>query len=305
MLNERNTVVRNPRDANFGLGRVIAVDAKTAHVFFPLRNPTEALRFAAHATFEVVEHDESETFQWLAHLPAFRWNKERWVLPADVITHHEAVAKFRRIFPRGFEDDDYLEGERGYKVAAHERWVSSLGSGQAEALIAAGDFEELRDRLKRVIQPLNLLASFESSALGDGLKDVEQARPFLEAVVRFSQGPEAGKQVSFEALVDATTALPAPRSPVLRWPIVTLLPFCADPNLHAFVKPQVTKAAAARVGFEIHYDSRPNWKTYEAVLELSRFLNRRLKADGARDFIDAQTFIWAVVKYDDPLTTPP
>lgn len=83
--------------------------------------------------------------------------------------------------------------------------------------------------------------------------------------------------------------------------IVTIFPFCADPERHIFVKPEVTKEAGRRMGFELHYDATPNWKTYTAVLKLAGHLRDQLRADGAADFIDAQSFIWVVSKYDDPL----
>ena len=305
MSHETNTIVRNPKGASFGLGRIVAINQKTVHVFFPARNAKEALRFAATTPFEPVENDDSEMFVWLSNLAALRWHNERWVLSADVVTHQESVAKFHRVFPGGFAGDTYRTHERDYKLAAHERWRSALGDGQAEALLKAGELAELCQRMKRVIQPLNLLSRFESSALSDALKDVASATAFLDAVVRFSQGTTAGTQGAFETLVEATASLPVTNSPVLRWPVVTLFPFCADPNRHVFVKPEVTKAAAARVGFELHYQSKPNWTTYSAVTELARYLNRRLTNDGAQDFIDAQSFMWSVVHYDDPGLTPP
>lgn len=298
-------LVRHTVRPEFGLGRVIEVGAKNVHIFFPAHAAREAVMFQRSAPLVEVTDDVSDIAVWLTNLPPLTKSGNRWVLPEGVQTHEQAVQMFLRLFPGGFTDPKYLEEERGYKVAAHERWVETLGRGQAEALVQKGDWGELKTRMRRVESRLNLLFSIEKAALNDALREPEKARDFLASVVRFAQGPEAGTQSSFEALVDATAALPSEGSRVLTWPIVTLFPFCADPNQHVFVKPEVTRAAGTRMAFELHYQSKPNWKTYNAVRELARMLNRRLQSSGAADFIDAQTFIWSVCNYDDPMLTVP
>jgi hypothetical protein len=43
--------------------------------------------------------------------------------------------KFLRYFPRGFTDQEYIDWERGYKWAAHQRWQEILGQEEHRALI--------------------------------------------------------------------------------------------------------------------------------------------------------------------------
>jgi hypothetical protein len=51
--------------------------------------------------------------------------------------------KFLRFFPGGFRDDTYLSWERGYKVAAHERWTASLHRAAFRALLDRHDYSEI------------------------------------------------------------------------------------------------------------------------------------------------------------------
>jgi hypothetical protein len=43
--------------------------------------------------------------------------------------------KFLRHFPDGFSDQKYIDWERGYKWAAHQRWQEILGQEEHRALI--------------------------------------------------------------------------------------------------------------------------------------------------------------------------
>jgi hypothetical protein len=79
---------------------------------------------------------------------------------------------------------------------------------------------------------------------------------------------------------------------VLTWPLVTVFGFIAQPDVHMFLKPTVTKAAAAAYGFEFAYMSRPNWTTYANVLDFARVVRRDVADLRPRDMIDIQSFIW-------------
>src|SRR5689334_15794868 len=54
--------------------------------------------------------------------------------------------KFLRYYPKGFNDPDYLDLERGYKWLAHERWLAALGEHDFERLLGAGEFSEIAQR---------------------------------------------------------------------------------------------------------------------------------------------------------------
>lgn len=77
----------------------------------------------------------------------------------------------------------------------------------------------------------------------------------------------------------------------------TLLPYLADPTRFMFLKPEPTKECAARLRFDLKYDSSLERETYARLMILSDQLLKRLHPLGARDFIDVQSFMWVVSKY--------
>ena len=64
--------------------------------------------------------------------------------------------------------------------------------------------------------------------------------------------------------------LPADGGKVLTWPNVTLLPFLADPTRFMVLKPSSTESMAARMNFDLRYQTVPNWSTYEAMQQDER-----------------------------------
>jgi hypothetical protein len=59
-----------------------------------------------------------------------------------------------------------------------------------------------------------------------------------------------------------------------------------------YLKPTVTKLAAAAYGFDLVYRSQPNWETYASVLIFAGQVISDQRSLRPRDMIDAQGFIW-------------
>ena len=68
--------------------------------------------------------------------------------------------------------------------------------------------------------------------------------------------------------------------------------FIAQPDRHFFLKPLVTRRAPEAHGFELGYQSKPNWKTYSRLLEFAQTVRRDLCDLRPRDMIDIQSFLW-------------
>lgn len=66
-----------------------------------------------------------------------------------------------------------------------------------------------------------------------------------------------------------------------------------------FLKPEVTKDYAARVGhpFAHEYASSLHLDVYSSLLNLTDRTNREIADLAPRDWIDIQSFIWVVGKY--------
>lgn len=209
--------------------------------------------------------------------------------------------RFLRIFPGGFHDPTYLDWERDYKWATHQRWSAALGHSEFGRLLGAGEYREIADRAVRVEQQSrhSMLFSFEKMALRDAVKTAAGAARFASGLFELLHG--AGRAPDrWAAWIEAVDALPRKQTRVLTWPMVTVFGAIAKPRVHIFLKPTTTRAAAQAYGFDLSYTSRPNWPTYRSLLDFAG----RIRADIAdlepRDMIDIQSFMWVMgsAEYD-------
>ena len=76
--------------------------------------------------------------------------------------------------------------------------------------------------------------------------------------------------------------------------------FIARPDEHMYLKPTVTKAAAAKYQFEFDYSSKVNWHTYENLLEFAEVVKNDTLKWKPRDMIDLQSFIWVTGSEEYP-----
>ena len=214
--------------------------------------------------------------------------QHRPTLPASAL---RCRRKFLKFFPGGFDDETYIDWERDYKWEAHERWTAALGQADFRALLADRRYAEVAQHAVSIESRTNLLFSFEKMALRDAVKPAAGARAFAEGLYEFLHG-RAGDERRFEAWVNVVAGLPRRQTRVLTWPIVTVFGFIAQPDRHVFLKPNVTRAAAAEYGVDFEYTSRPNWNTYASLLEFAKRVMRDQRDLNPRDMIDAQSFIW-------------
>jgi hypothetical protein len=207
-----------------------------------------------------------------------------------------------RFFPDGFRDDGYITSERQYKWESHLRWREALNDGEFTALLQAGRYGEIAARAVRIEQRslYSMLFSFEKMALRDAVKSNGGARRFAEGLFEYLHG-DGELQARFEAWVDAVATLPRKQTRVLTWPLITVFGFIAQPKKHMFMKPNTMRAAARVYGFELDYRSRPNWHTYNKLLELAAVVRIDQRDLGPRDMIDVQSFLWVQgsAEYDE------
>jgi hypothetical protein len=201
--------------------------------------------------------------------------------------------KFLRFFPGGFRDDTYLDWERDYKWEAHERWEEALGQAEFRRLLRGGEFAEVASRAVRVEQRTrhSMIFSFEKMALRDAVKTEAGARTFAEGLYDFLHG-DGSPEHRFTKWVEAVASLPRRQTRVLTWPMVTVWGFLAQPEIHIFLKPTVTRVAAEKYGFDFHYQSKPSWDTYSSLLQFAATIRRDLSDLKPRDMIDIQSFMW-------------
>jgi len=199
--------------------------------------------------------------------------------------------KFLRFFPKGFRDETYLAWERDYKWRAHEQWNEALNRATFQSLLRKKAFAEIAANAVRIESRTNLLFSFEKMALRDAVKSAAGARAFANGLYEFLHGP-GNAEAKLQRWCETIGALPRKQTRVLTWPLVTIFGFIAQPETHIFLKPNVTRIAARKYGFDFQYQSRPNWNTYASLLEFAGTIRRDLRDLRPRDMIDLQSFIW-------------
>ena len=199
--------------------------------------------------------------------------------------------KFLRFFPRGFHDGKYVDWERDYKWEAHEKWEAALDRVSFQRMLRKGDHSEIARTAVTIESRTNLLFSFEKMALRDAVKSPAGAKAFAEGLFEFLHGG-ASDERRFNQWRDVVADLPRRQTRVLTWPLLTVFGFIAQPERHMFLKPNVTRVAAGEYDFDFRYVSRPNWDTYQSLIEFAETVRRDQRDLRPRDMIDLQSFIW-------------
>lgn len=289
------------RHASLGLGKVVALEAKAVHVFFAASEERFATKLRLPLALPLLTPAVGAS-GWLSGLADFALDAKtgRYGLAATWLSHADAVARFREVFPGGFEDPGYAGdgADRRDRAArwrrAHEAYVERLGGGEGERLLAAGEVGELVERslvVERLVRPL--LPNAVKASFEEALADLAAARGYFAALFDVLAAP-APDATRFEALAAAVEALPSAHPLESSWPIATLLPFIARPDVHMALGSRSTCDLAHRLGHELAYDPRPNWATYSALLASAATLLEKLRPLGARDHVDVDAFMHVV-----------
>lgn len=281
MLNPGDRVV-HPAKPDWGVGKVLSATSSGVEVFFV--NAGHKKLSPQYVTLTVVTGDQAN-HPLLDNLAsaASREGTTFIALP-------DAIQKFLTEYPGGFAGERYFAEERGFKNKAHEACMALLGEGDIAGLLSAGQYAEICERARRVESTTNLLASFEKIQFNDALKAPENQRLFAEQLADNLYGT-AEEKVRFERLATVLNQLQ-----VAKWPVVTYFGYIRFPESRIFIKPEVTRNAAAVCGWEISYKPELNWTTYAGVRGLFEHLRSELVKAGLapRDMIDVQSFVWCI-----------
>jgi hypothetical protein len=208
------------------------------------------------------------------------------------------IKKFLYYFPKGYAGKKFVSWERDYKWQAHLAWEEGLEKKIFQSLLADKAYEEIVYRAVRVESKTNLLFSFEKMALRDGVKG-EGAKIFALGLFDLVHGKKEVKQ-RFQDFSTALAALPRKQTRVLTWPLQTVFGFIAQPKEFIFLKPRVTQAAAIKYDFDFAYKSKPNWYTYQSLLDFAALIKKDTAHLQPRDMIDLQSFIWVMGSEEYP-----
>lgn len=200
----------------------------------------------------------------------------------------QSIEIFLEEFPEGFYGERFLNNERNYKVKAHQLAEELLGEAELKSLVDREDYLEVSKRALKVANATNVIFPNEKMALKDALQDLDSRKDFALALLHLLYG-KVDIEKRFSGFADVLENLEA-----AKWTIATYFPFFVHPTHYMFVKPTITQHAAEVCGFEIKYRPHPNWGTYNAILNFSRYLFSELSALKPRDMIDVQSFMWCI-----------
>ena len=295
---ENGMMVQHP---SLGLGKIVAVEEKAVHVYFAVSDARFATKLRLPMSLPLLAPAETGN-AWLSRLSGFAFDAKagRYGLPGTWLSHTDATARFVELFPKGFADPAYAADAAGKPTRAarwrraQELYATTLGGGEGERLLAADDVSGLVERALRVektVRPLHKDA--EKAVFDDALKDRDAARAYFTALFALLATP-APLPERFEALAAAVSATNG-ATPESGWPLVTLFPFLARPDLHMLLRPRFACEAGHRLGLELAYEAKPNWVTYSALLRSSELLLEKLAPLGACDHVDVEVFLQVVM----------
>lgn len=288
-------VVRHRGQPGWGLGRIVHVD-RWVHVFFENRGGDEAFKF--HPTKAPLERVEGGRAPLLEHL-RIKPSGDKVVLSKRRESFDDLFNHFLRECPAGFADKKLLDQELTFKWAARDTFAEHFGNGRGLSLVKAEDAGALTVGFGAVLEAQQILLSqFERTPFGDAMVVPENVLGFGRGLFEFLESPLTSQ--SFDRYVAALESVrPVGAQAVTKWPILTLFPFLAKPEQHAFLKPVVTQEAADIIGVDLNYDAALNWATYSQLLALVDIVDNELSKRGMRprDHIETQSFIWVAVRY--------
>jgi hypothetical protein len=209
---------------------------------------------------------------------------------SEFIGFEGARTRFLRIFPEGFNDPGYIgdssDGERSYKLAAVAKLEKML------PLKTAKSAEKSGEAALAIYRALNLLAPFEQMRVQDLLRS-DDADAFIHMAATLAEGDLS----ALERMKPVLSQYGAEK-----WTIATFLPFLWRASDHMFLKPNVTRDFAERVGHPLAhgYQSQLNVETYNSLLDLVEKTKAAISDLCPQDNIDIQSFIWVVGEYEEP-----
>ncbi len=289
MILNNETYIRHINKPDWGLGKVTQVlSPKKFRAFFVNIGMTTLLYSPNYISIE----KEIKSHPLLDNI-----DTSKTKTPPTYKSMQKMVDIFLNVFPEGFNDEKYHKNERTSKLEAQGLLVDSLNREIFQKLLNEEDFQEITRLSLLVINKTNLIFPNEKMSLKEGLLDPANQELFCRSLFELLYG-EQEIEFRFTNFATVLTRLKADK-----WTTQTYFLYLSDPEKYLFLKPTVTKKAAAVCDFQLHYDPKLNWKTYKAFLAFGEYFKTELKNYEAnlapKDMIDVQSFFWSVANAKD------
>ncbi|MCP4429108.1 MAG: AAA domain-containing protein [Chloroflexi bacterium] len=203
----------------------------------------------------------------------------------------DLIALLKRRYPDwvNFDHPGFVDDEIAYKQATSAKARELLSQTEMDRLIAAGEFEELWNRLVKLCRDNNLLFRRVPSQ-GDTavLHHPDLDKASLGTAVRNLLHSDHPSPVRLQTFSDYCAAHELPN----KWPFPTYLLFIAHPNQEMFVKPRAAGWFLKFMGVHQSVTAPPTAVVYAAILEQAQNLYDTLLPYDVHDFVDVQGFLW-------------
>ncbi len=290
MILNNKTYIRHTNKPEWGLGKVTQVlNPQKFSAFFE----NKGHKILIYSPNYIQIESEIESHPLLDNIDLANAKAK---MSSEHVTLERMVAGFLKIFPQGFNDKKYYENERGYKLKASKKLNFELSRENFAKLLDDKNFSEITRLCRLIAGQTNLIYPNEMMGLKEALESPAHQELFSKSLFNLLYGEQSLKS-RFMDFAGVLSRIKADK-----WTIQTYFLYLFDPEQYLFMKPVITQKAAKICNFELHYDAKLNWRTYNSLQNFGIYFKTELCKFGEhltpKDMIDVQSFFWAIANKD-------
>lgn len=214
----------------------------------------------------------------------------------------EQLVIFRALHIKGFHDEEWLSKVRGRDVsrrlkrhrdAAIQEARALLSKDELDGLIAAQRFDEVFERIKKVLNNTDLVSSAQLKHLR--VMNAQQYEDVALALYALLHNEGDDYVQRFDAFVRAMSTV-AHGKP--SWPLATALPALVHPGQHICVRPSSFTAQAQTLAPALRLGKRPSGHHYAHLLQMAQEVAAFVQRAGLTpdDLMDIYDFMWTTLR---------
>lgn len=219
----------------------------------------------------------------------------------SVATFDEQVALFEKLFPRGFQDPEWVQEHRGdpdgaalkrHREPSAADAQEALSAERCTNLIEEGQQETLFESIVDVLAGTDLVPISHVRTLRR--LDEDERRAYAVAVADLLHG-ERRFEERFGDYLDLLTDLLGGRP---SWRVATALPALVHPEQHVGVRRSAFARQAGSIAPTAKYSRKARVGSYKNFRRVAIGTKKRLEAAGhePRDMLDIHDFVWTTLR---------
>lgn len=280
----KGTRILHPKKPEWGIGEILQIsNNEEVRVFFV--NEGEKKILLKYVELEKIPAEEAE------HPMLDNLNDSPELSDARYLSLPNAIDHFLTQFPDGFHGDKFMDTERKVKMEAHLLGTELLAKDRLADLLEAGEYWQICEYAKKIINKTTLIFPNEKTALKNALENEATQEAFAKSLneLLYSEEPIKERFMEFSRHLERINAA--------KWTLATYFLFIMFPEKYIFVKPTMSQNSANVSRFNLNFKTKLNWQTYESALKYAMYLRRALdKEHSPRDMMDIQSFMWSIAK---------